>query len=52
MRDAHVRDFHTMVLSDGCAAFKRQVHETAIADLATVSTVLTCAEALAWIAEG
>ncbi len=52
VRDAHVRDFHTMVLSDGSAAFKRQVHETAIADLATVSTVLTCAEALAWIERG
>ena len=52
VRDAHVRDFHTMVLSDGCAAFKREVHETAIADLATVSTVLTCAEALAWIEGG
>lgn len=49
VRDAHVRDFHTMVLSDGCAAFKREVHETAIADLATVSTVMICAEALAWI---
>ena len=52
LRDAHVRDFTTIVLSDGCAAFKRQVHETAIADLATVSTVLTCAEALAWIEGG
>ncbi len=52
VRDAHVRDFHTMVLSDGCAAFKPQVHETAIADLATISTVMTCAEALAWIEGG
>ena len=52
VRDAHVRDFHTMVLSDGCAAFRPRVHETAIADLATVSTVLTCAEALAWIERG
>ena len=42
VRDAQVRDFHAVVLSDGCAAFKREVHETAIADLATVSTVLTC----------
>jgi ureidoacrylate peracid hydrolase len=49
LRDAHVRDFHTAVLSDGCAAFKAQVHATAIADLSTVSTVMTCAEALAWI---
>ena len=52
VRDAQVRDFQTVVLSDGCAAFKAQVHETAIADLATVSTVLTCVEALAWIEGG
>ena len=52
VRDAQVRDFHAVVLSDGCAAFKPQVHETAIADLATVATVLTCAEALAWIEGG
>jgi nicotinamidase-related amidase len=49
VRDAHVRDLHTIVLSDGCAAFRAEVHETAIADLATVSTVTTCAGALAWI---
>ncbi|MFQ5565724.1 MAG: cysteine hydrolase family protein [Paracoccaceae bacterium] len=52
VRDAHVRDFRTVVLSDGCAAFRPEVHETAIADLATVATVTTCAEALAWIAGG
>jgi nicotinamidase-related amidase len=52
VRDAHVRDFHTVVLSDGCAAFKRQVHETAIADLSTVSTVMSCVEALGWIEGG
>jgi hypothetical protein len=40
------------VLSDGCAAFRAEVHETAIADLATVSTVTTCAEALRWIEGG
>lgn len=49
LRDAHVRDFHTAVLSDGCAAFSAQVHETAIADLSTVAQVMSCAEALAWI---
>ena len=52
VRDAQVRDFHAVVLSDGCAAFKPQVHETAIADLATVATVLTCTEALLWIEGG
>ncbi len=49
VRDAHVRDLNTIVLTDGCAAFKREAHETAIADLGTVSKVMTCAEALAWI---
>jgi len=49
VRDAHVRDFHTIVLSDGCAAFKPEVHQTAIADLATVSAVMACADALTWI---
>ncbi len=49
LRDAHVRDFETLVLSDGCAAFKAEVHETAIADLASISVVMSCAEALAWI---
>jgi ureidoacrylate peracid hydrolase len=49
VRDAHVRDFHSFVLSDGCAAFRTQVHEAAIADLSTVADVATCAEALAWI---
>ena len=45
LRDAHVRDFHTILLSDGCAAFRPAVHETAIADLATIARVMTCAEA-------
>lgn len=49
LRDAHVRDFETVVLSDGCAAFRAEVHETAIADLASISGVVNCAEALAWI---
>jgi ureidoacrylate peracid hydrolase len=49
VRAAHVRDFHTMVLSDGCAAFSQTTHETAIADLSTVGKVLTCAEAQAMI---
>ncbi len=42
LRDAHVRDFHTILLSDGCAAFRREVHDTTIASLAAISTVTTC----------
>ncbi|MEM9249381.1 MAG: cysteine hydrolase [Pseudomonadota bacterium] len=49
VRAAHVRDFHTSVLSDGCAAFKPEVHDRAIADLATVGRVLSCSDALAEI---
>ena len=52
LRDAHVRDFRNVVLSDGCAAFSETAHKAAIADLATVATVMTCAEALAWIEGG
>ena len=50
LRDAHVRDFHTVVLSDGCASFRADVHENAIADMGTISEVVTCAEALEWLA--
>ncbi len=45
VRDAHVRDFRTIVLSDGCAAFSRDVHERAIGDLSTVAKTMTCGEA-------
>ena len=46
LRDAHVRDLRTIVLADGCAAFRPEVHDAALADLATVSQVATCAEVL------
>ena len=44
MRGAHVLDLHTTVLTDGCAAFSDTAHQSAIADLSTVSDVATCAE--------
>ena len=44
LRDAHVRDFATVLLSDGCAAFSEKVHETTVASLAAISPVTTCAE--------
>ncbi|MGI9480085.1 MAG: cysteine hydrolase [Hyphomicrobiaceae bacterium] len=50
VRDAHVRDFSTVVLSDGCAAFAPETHAHAIGDLATVATTMTCAEAAERIA--
>jgi ureidoacrylate peracid hydrolase len=49
VRDAHVRDFRSIVLSDGCAAFSRSTHERSIGDLATLAATMTCAEAAAMI---
>ncbi|WP_349360902.1 cysteine hydrolase [Stappia sp.] len=49
VRDAHVRDLSTYVLSDGCAAFSRETHERALGDLGTVARVVTCDEARALI---
>jgi ureidoacrylate peracid hydrolase len=46
LRDAHVRDFSTFLLNDGCAAFGIEVHETAVEALRPVTTVLSCAEFL------
>ncbi|MBE9605519.1 cysteine hydrolase [Acetobacteraceae bacterium H6797] len=47
VRDAHVRDIEVSVLSDGCAAFSKEVHETAIDALRPVARVTTIAETLA-----
>lgn len=42
VRDAHVRDYTTILLSDGCAAFDKSVHETAIRALKPITNVMTC----------
>jgi nicotinamidase-related amidase len=47
VRGAHVREFEVTVLEDGCAAFSRDLHETAIAALPPVATISTVAEELA-----
>lgn len=41
VRDAHVRDFHVTVLSDGCAAFDAAVHATNIDALRSVAEIST-----------
>jgi nicotinamidase-related amidase len=43
LRDAHVRDFHTILLSDGCAAFSQAAHDAAVASLAGIAEVMDCA---------
>jgi nicotinamidase-related amidase len=47
VRDAHVRDFETITLSDGSAAFSVETHETAIAALRPVSRIATIADMIA-----
>ena len=49
LRDAHLRNIETVMLTDGCAAFRAEVHEATLISLGTVTHQMTCAEALAQI---
>jgi ureidoacrylate peracid hydrolase len=42
LRDAHVRDFHTVLLEDGCAAFSEEVHRASVEALRSVAEITTC----------
>ena len=46
LRDAHIRDMRSILLSDGCAAFDTAVHEASLVSLGSVARVMTCADAL------
>jgi ureidoacrylate peracid hydrolase len=46
VRDAHMRDYRTLVLSDGCATFTDTAHQAAMTDMASVAEVVTCAQFL------
>lgn len=43
VRDAHMRDYRTLVLADGCAAFGEERHRTSLADMRYVAEVTDCA---------
>lgn len=47
LRDAHLRNIETIMLSDGCAAFRQDVHDATLLSLGTVTHVMTCAETIA-----
>lgn len=47
LRDAHLRNIETIMLSDGCAAFKPEVHEATLISLGTVTHVMSCVETIA-----
>lgn len=46
LRDAHLRNIETLMLTDGCAAFRQDVHEATLLSLGTVTHQMTCAETL------
>ncbi|MGG7646106.1 cysteine hydrolase family protein [Rhodovulum sp. YNF3179] len=43
VRDAHMRNLRTLLLSDGCGAFKPEVHDATLTALGSVTEILTCA---------
>jgi ureidoacrylate peracid hydrolase len=49
LRDAHLRNIETVMLTDGCAAFRAEVHAATLISLGTVTHQMTCAEALGMI---
>ena len=44
VRDAHVRDFHCIILDDGCAAFNDTSHSSTIHSLSTIAEITSCDE--------
>ncbi len=46
VRDAHLRNVNTILLSDGCAAFKADVHDATLISLGSITPSVTCAEML------
>ncbi|KQX90476.1 cysteine hydrolase family protein [Variovorax sp. Root473] len=50
VRDAHMRDYRTLVLADGCAAFGEERHNTSLADMRNVAEVTDCAPFIASLA--
>lgn len=49
LRDAHLRNIDTVMLTDGCAAFRDDVHDATLLSLATVTHQMNCAEVESWL---
>jgi ureidoacrylate peracid hydrolase len=52
LREAHVRDFHCILLSDGCGAATPERHQSTLMDLSSVAQVMNCAQAAELIRGG
>jgi len=49
LRDAHLRNIDTIMLSDGCAAFDLAVHDATLLSLATVTHQMSCSDVHQWL---
>ncbi|SDI27526.1 cysteine hydrolase family protein [Lutimaribacter saemankumensis] len=49
LRDAHLRNIDTVLLTDGCAAFRQEVHDATLLSLGSLGAQMTCAEATAML---
>lgn len=49
LRDAHLRNIETVMLTDGCAAFNQDVHDATLLSLGTVTHQISCADAQKWL---
>ncbi|MCA0930718.1 cysteine hydrolase family protein [Ruegeria profundi] len=49
LRDAHLRDIDTVLLTDGCAAFRQEVHDATLLSLGTVTHQRKCDQMLNWL---
>ncbi|MFK8079850.1 MAG: cysteine hydrolase family protein [Granulosicoccus sp.] len=49
LRDAHLRNIDTVMLSDGCAAFDQSVHDATLLSLATVTHRMSCMDVQSWL---
>ncbi len=47
LRDAHLRSYETVLLTDGCAAFKQEVHDATLVSLGSLGDQMTCADTVA-----
>ncbi|MEQ8698462.1 MAG: cysteine hydrolase [Bauldia litoralis] len=43
LRHAHLLEFETLLLTDGCAAFDRAVHDATVTSLSSITPITTCA---------
>lgn len=43
VRDAHVREYHPIVVADGCEAFSAEAHRNALADMAGIADCIDIA---------